>query len=192
MSYPSFTSGGVLTSTDMNAVAMWKITPTSVAGTGVSINGNNDIIMAGTGGAASLNGVFSNKYRAYRIVTNFTISNQVLFFRLRASGTDAIANNYSYGNTYTVYNGGTLGSFIGSNLSTNVVGYCDVNTTAISTFDIENPALALPTNTSGTASWSTAGGYVAGYHSLFTAYDGFTLFAGSGVMSGQIQVYGYK
>lgn len=187
---PVFTTGQVLTAAQMNQVGLWKLIPTSVAGTGVSLSGSN-ITMSGSGSAVSVNGVFSNDYRCYRIITNFTTSN-VLYFRLRSSGTDDVNNNYRYAVNYQIYGSGVVQSWYGSGLSTNVVGYCDVNTTAISTFDVENPATGLPTNISGTAAWSTAGGYVAGYHTLFTSYDGFTLFAASGTLSGIIQVYGYK
>lgn len=188
---PVFSVGATLTAAQMNAVGLWKITPTSVAGTGVSISGSN-VLMAGTGGSASLNGVFTSDFRSYRIVVNHTISNQVLYFRMRGAGTDATANNYSYITTYRAYSNAVAGYFNGAALSTSVIGYCDVNTTATTTIDIQNPALALPTNMTGTCSWSGAGAYVGSYHSLFTAYDGFTLFAASGVMSGQIQVYGYR
>jgi hypothetical protein len=168
-----------------------KITPTTVAGTGVTISAGN-VLMAGTGGVASLNGVFSSKFRCYRIVINHTISNQVLYFRLRVAGSDAITNNYSYGTIYRAYSNAVAGFFNGANLSTNVIGYGDVNTTSVVTIDVSNPFLTLPTNTTGTCSWSGAGGYVGGYHSLFTSYDGFTIFAASGVMSGEISVYGYN
>jgi hypothetical protein len=188
---PDFSVGATLTAAQMNQIGIWKVTPTSVAGTGVALSGS-DVTMAGTGGSASLNGVFNSNYRAYRIVINHTVSSQVLYFRLRASGSDITANNYSYAATYQAYSNGAQGVFYGVNLSTNVIGYCDVNTTAISTFDIENPALSLPTNITGGASWQGAGGSVSGYHSLFTAYDGFTIFAASGTISGQIQVYGYN
>jgi hypothetical protein len=168
-----------------------EITPTSVAGTGVTISGGS-VIMAGTGGSASLNGVFSSKYRFYRVLINFTVSNQVLYFRLRSGGADMFLNNYNYATTYTAYGTGVFGNFNGVALSTNVIGFCDVNTTAQCSLDIVNPFLSLPTNTTGTVSWSGAGGHVSGYHSLFAGYDGFTIFAVSGVMSGEIKVYGYN
>jgi hypothetical protein len=181
----------MVSTSDRQSIGLWAVTPSSVAGTGVTVSGST-VTMAGTGSVASLNGVFTNEYRQYRIIINHTINNQVLYFRLRSAGSDASGSNYSYVVAYNAFNGGGGGNFNGINLTTNVIGYGDVNTTSIVSIDVTNPALALPTNTTGTAAWSGASGHVGGYHNLFTAYDGFTIFAVSGVMSGQINVYGYR
>jgi hypothetical protein len=191
MTFPVFNVGETLRAADMNAVGMWKVTPTSVAGTGVTLSGSN-VLMAGTGGSASMNGIFNSNYRFYRILINHTVSNVVLYCRLRLAGSDAVTNLYSYNTTYRAYSNATVGFFNGSTLSAPVIGYGDANTTSQVSIDIMNPALALPTNISGTCSWSGAMGYTGAYHSPFTAYDGFTIFAGAGNMAGQMQVYGYN
>lgn len=188
---PDFTAGAVLTAAQMNQIGMYKITPDSVDGTGVTLSGSN-VLMAGTGGAASMNGIFTSEYRFYRILINHTVSNTVLYCRMRLAGADAVTNLYSYITTYRAYSNAVVGFFNGASLSAPVIGYGDVNTTSQVSIDIMNPALGLPTNISGSCSWAGAGAYVGAYHSPFTAYDGFTIFAGAGNISGQIQVYGYN
>ena len=67
---PDFTAGQVLTAAQMNAVGLWKITPTSVSGTGASIDANGDVVVSSGGANLTVNGVFSTDYKNYRILVS--------------------------------------------------------------------------------------------------------------------------
>lgn len=192
MSYPTFALGDKWEPTDANAVGLWKIAPTSVAGTGVSLSSGQVVFSGST--AISVNGCFTSNYRRYRVEINYvnTVA-QVLYWRLRASGSDAVTNNYGYITAYRSYAAGAQGNFAGSALSTSVVGYGAANTSAHLAFDIDAPQLAERTTLSGTCAWQDAAAWVGSQHSLATAYDGMTFFIASGGVSyGTINIYGYR
>jgi hypothetical protein len=64
---PTFTAGSVLTAAQMNAVGLWKITPTSVSGTGASIS-NGDVVVASGGSNFTVNGAFTSDFSNYKII----------------------------------------------------------------------------------------------------------------------------
>lgn len=78
----------------------YLIRPTSVAGATINADGSVSPIAAQT--VFSLNGVFSSRFRAYKIVTFFDFSvASAAGFRLRATGVDAVTN-YQSGKLYTI------------------------------------------------------------------------------------------
>ena len=83
---PDFTAGQVLTAAQMNAVGLWKVTPTSVTGTGASIDSNGDVVVSSGGSNVTLNGVFSADFKNYKILASEFLCSAVSGLRL-AMGT---------------------------------------------------------------------------------------------------------
>ena len=192
MGYPTFALGDKWEPTDANAVGLWKIAPTSVAGTGVSLSSGQVVFSGST--AISVNGCFTSDFRRYRVELNFVNTvGQVFYWRLRASGTDATSNNYGYITAYRSYAAGAQGNFFGAALSTSPLGYGAANTSAQFSFDIDAPQLAERTTLSGTGAWQDAAAWTGSQHSLANAYDGMTFFiASGGTTTGTINIYGYR
>jgi hypothetical protein len=192
MTYPVFTTGEILRAADMNAVGLWKVAPTSVAGTGVSLSSSQVVFSGST--AISINGCFTSDFRRYRVEMNYTNTvGQVVYWRLRAAGTDSTTNNYGYITAYRSYAAAAQGNFNGNALSTSVVGYGTANNIGHVSFDIDAPQLAERTTLTGHCGWQDAAAWVGSQHSLQTAYDGMTFFiAGGGTTTGTINIYGYR
>jgi hypothetical protein len=170
---------------------MWMIRPASVAGTGVTINTDGSVAAVATS-AISINGVFSAKYRRYRIVADVVFGSDVGWsLLLRAGDVNNVgAGAYRYGIISS--NGVTAESTSADFPLANAGG-------AYWTFGIEisNPAdaairtgatwLANEMNTAGTSSRTFSGG---GVHGGTEAFDGFHLQSGANG-TGNIRIYGY-
>ena len=196
MTFPVFASGDVLNASDMNAVGLWVVTPTSVAGTGVTLSANVVNFSAST--SISVNGVFSSTYENYKIiVTGSASGNADTSFRLRASGTDtatgyqfasqgyyASARNDNANNTATSMEFMTaFGSSRGSSAQIEV--YRPNTTDAWKTVTANNAfshsAVGLITRNS------------AGVLNNAAQYDGFTIIINGGFnATGQLRIYGYR
>jgi hypothetical protein len=192
MTFPTFSVGETLRAADMNAVGLWKVSPTSVAGSGVVLS--NGQVQFNNSTSININGCFSSTFRRYRVEMSFVNTvGQVMYWRLRAGGADAVTNNYSYVTAYRAYSTGSQGNFFGSALSTSVVGYGTAANVSYLSFDIDAPGLPERTSMNGNCSWQDASSWVGNQHSLATAYDGMTFFIASGGVSfGIINIYGYQ
>lgn len=146
--------------------------------------------------SVSLNNVFTSTYQNYRILFDYVASAQNNHsIRMRVAGTDNTSTNYSkilqgsYVNNTAVTAGNT------GNTSWDVLQ----NASAIyanASMDIYFPAGARSTSFSMAAylqnSVAEYGLFSAGIHNVNTAYDGFSLIAAAGTISGTIRIYGYK
>ena len=192
---PDFTAGQVLTAAQMNAVGLWKMTPTSA--TNGTIGANGDVTFSAVA-SVNVNGCFTDDFNNYRIMfTDLRIitSNQDLLFRLRASGSDATGANYSWGQI-NYDNVSTVFSQSGGNAVTSAtisrLGAGNFTTVAI---DIFQPKVATQTGANMHSGFSNGnyiwrnGGFI---HGLSTAYDGFTIFPAANTFTGIISVYGYN
>jgi hypothetical protein len=169
------------------------IIPTSIAHTSgsASINSGGSVTFTGVT-ALSLNGVFSSTYDNYVIDVRGNASTAAnIEFRLRAGGTDNTTSN-SYVFQHIEANATSVaGARTTSNLSRigpfNAIAACGI------AIYVYGPALAQPTaHRSITANDAISARIydIAGTHNQSVAYDGFTLFPGSGNMTGLIKVYG--
>jgi hypothetical protein len=165
------------------------ITPTSVAGSGVTLSGGQVTFTAAT--AVSVNGCFSATYDNYRIVFEGVGSTvDVPKLRLRLAGTDASGANYDFeqvtGSTTTVsaqnYASETSWSYFTAQSTVSMIGEVI----------IRRPNLAQTTMVSGQGGRENAVVMVTGYHTLTTQYDGFSLLAPSGNLTGTLRVYGMR
>lgn len=180
MSFPSFTTGEVLTSADMNSVGLWLV-KTQAVGTGVA--------------SVTVTGAFSADYDAYKILV---------------TGLKNTANDISFSmqlNNATV--SGYFGSYIFVNVTTNILATASNNNTAAWSFigaagtgslqggavvDIINPFLTGATSViAGPISYQNITGTFTGLQTTNASHTGFTLTAGAGTFTGgTIRVYGYR
>jgi hypothetical protein len=146
----------------------------------------------------SFNNVFSSTYQNYiAFLRIYGLTSNTIRFYWRSSGTDNTSSNYNWG-AYQVDRGGTssvsangqdvancvIGTSIASNASTpgrfTFTFYDPANTTTRKSFTFN----AAYMNTNGATGW----GHIQGYDS--TSFDGFTLSAASGNITGNLQIYG--
>jgi hypothetical protein len=172
-----------------------SMAPTSIAysGTSAGINADGGVDFSAVT-SLSLNGVFTSDYDNYLIVVRKVSSVATgVQGRLRLSGTDATATNYTFqllradgsavsGQRFTtqdhvrVFGGGTALRDGGS-------------------LQVYGPALAQPTAFRSTTVDSYLNANLddlAGTHSLSTAYDGISFIPASGDITGNVHVFGYE
>jgi len=150
-------------------------------------------------GSQSVNDVFSTTYLNYKIIVTLDTDANIndALFRLRVSGSDNTSANYTWvrgntnqaGNFYGTSSGGSNGT------SFNIA---HISGGRSSSFIME---LNSPFATDDTNFHCLQGafedltnylyGFSGGVTSVTTSYTGFTLFLGSGTMTGSLSVYGY-
>jgi hypothetical protein len=146
----------------------------------------------------SINNVFNADYFAYKIIVyKDTVSTtNSLSFRLRASGVDLSSNTYNL-----VYNAVKSDNVVqtGFGTSTSVsIGGDAIATGMALTFDLTNPFRTVgKKNVHTYHSWSLASGLNSGlvnawYIDNTTSYDGLSLIASTGTITGNVSVYGYN
>jgi hypothetical protein len=162
------------------------ITPTSVAGTGVTLSGGAVSFSGST--SVSVNNCFTATYDNYFVIDTHTNSttaeNQI---RLRAAGTDSSANYnvrlalmqsvYGTATSTTLFRLGDGGSELGV-----------YQTTFTRSFLAEPTSLYSCGNDGGATSLYASGGI----HTASTSYDGFSLIASTGTITGTLRVYGLR
>jgi len=179
-----------------------KIVPSSVSGTGASINARGSVAVSSGGTSVSIEGVFSSDFDAYEIiVSNLRFSaGDNLIFRLRVSGTDANSAYYyttidggaSYSGSGTVGSSANQSSLITQIVATNVA-------TASGRLFVINPAIAEETTLQayGVDPRTNGAGRAGqgGFHNANTAYTGFTFATLGGtatITNAKISIYGYN
>jgi hypothetical protein len=175
-----------------NPTGLELITPTSVAGTGVSLSGATVAFTAAS--AASINGCFSTLYQNYKIEISITTSGQVLLqYRFRTSGTDNQTSNYS--NQTLVADSSTV---IGARSTSQTIGDLgQMVLTDLSFFDI---TVYSPFDTAKTGMLVQNGSFVGEAYmrnqvnvmKASTSFDGISLIPVSGTITGTARVYGYR
>jgi hypothetical protein len=167
------------------------ITPSSVSGSGVSLNGSQVVFTAAT--SVSVNGVFSTTYDNYLVVFNgvSNTSDYALNFRLRASGSDASGSNYTY-QRILADSTSVTGARTSSQTNTRV-GTVSASLYSGSHIYLYGPALAQPTAIRNVDVEGVSSARIADYastHSLLSIYDGFTIYPNENAINGALTVYG--
>jgi len=171
------------------------ITPTSVAGSGVSFSGGLVSFTAAT--EVDVNGCFTSAYDHYQVIWDIrssSASNQ-LNMRLRASGSNA-ATDYYCSLVYAPFNANSVAGE-GTGIGTTIMwaGYLQTAVGNSGIMNVRRPAVAA------TTMWSMQGGNYApagypalsgGYHTTASAYDGFALIPAAGNITGNVRVYGMR
>jgi hypothetical protein len=146
--------------------------------------------------AQSINDVFSSTYDNYKIVMNSTCSGNVLMnFRYRVSGADNTAND-NYSLAYELANFGAATENSGPTTAS-IVGLFWIYRN-YTTIEVANPMLAVPkiTQSQGMSISSSAGNRIFrvgnAYKDNTNTFTGFTIFPGSGTITGTISVFGVR
>jgi hypothetical protein len=145
----------------------------------------------------SVNNVFSATYDDYRILIDFTASAsfESTILRYRLSGTDANAAD-TYKSQEIEASSTTVEATRRSGTSALLgAGSNTANSVSTSIIDLFNVSLASPTGIQTHNFSSANNGFLRschGFHTVSTAYDGFTFSIASGTVTGTIRVYGYN
>ena len=181
------------------AQGLTLLIPSSVAvgsGTG-TVSATGTVTFSGAS-SVSVNDVFSATYNNYRIVChiNNTSTADGLLMRLRVSGADNTTANYNYARTES--NSSATANRYGAGQTSFDVNSTDDGGLAVGfVLDLEAPFAANHTvgqinvmgqNSSGAYS-SRVGGYV---FSATTSFTGYTVYPGSGTITGSISTYAYN
>ena len=192
---------GTLTKTGTNiwtfvgspsAPGMDLITPTSVAGSGVTVSGGAVSFSASS--TVSVNGCFTSAYENY--VAVFTASSSVALaeirMRLRVSGTDDSANSYKFVNLFIEPSLSASRATSTSMYAGRASNNADANSLTV---DIFRPQIANRTifNAQNTLSINNGFAMVSGgYFDAATQFDGFSIYPDSGTITGTLRVYGLR
>jgi hypothetical protein len=167
------------------------MTPTSTANSGGSVSTTGGAVTFTGVTSVSLNGVFTSTYANYLIVLSELTASQSsgLNLRFRVSGTDSSTGYYA-GGFYVLYSSSTVNGEASSNGTSVDVSGTQTTPTIGSIMYLQNPQLAKTTAYQLNMTRHDAGGYRTGYHSVTTAYDGFSLIVSAGNTTGVVRVYG--
>lgn len=171
------------------------MTPTSIvhSGTSASINADGSVDFSAVT-SLSLNGVFTSAHDNYVVIVRKSMTADTgVRGRLRLSGTDATATNYTF-QLLRADGSAVTGERFTTQDHVRVSGGGTAQRDGLS-LHIYGPALAQPTAFRGVDvdSYLSANlDDLAGTHSLSTAYDGLTLYPASGSMTGNVAVFGYE
>lgn len=172
-----------------------KVIPSSVAvGSGTGSADTTGKVTFTTVSSVSLNSVFTSAYTNYRIVTNFVVStnDQGVTFRFRVSGSDNTTTNY-VNRVGRVLSGGISAN---DTIARDYFGVNAIQTAStgrgIAIYDISNPSVAEVHPIFASSSTDYGAYFGSGYFQSATAFDGFTLYVGSGTLTGTVTVYGYN
>lgn len=165
------------------------ITPTSVAGSGVTLSGGQVTFTAAT--TISVNGCFNSAYANYKVIFEGVASGaDVNRMRLRASGSDASGADYNY----EVLGGNSTSVAAQDYASQTAFEYWSVANTVsmVSEVLIRRPNLAQTTMISAQGGRNNYAAIMNGYHNTTTQYDGFSVFTYTYNMTGTLRVYGLR
>jgi hypothetical protein len=179
MTFPSFTTGEVLTAADMNAVGWWLITKQAVVG----------------GANLQVDNVFSSTYVQYMCVFRYTsvTDNQEFRCAMRTT-TDDTSANYLMGGT-SATNGG-----VNAAISQNGATYWRLgqsgNFISHLVWFVNQPNQATRTSMSAQCV-ANGSAFMASYNlggvlATGTQYTGFKVYVPTGNMTGSVRVYGYR
>ena len=183
----------------VKGAGMDLITPTSVAGTGVTLSGGQVTFSAAS--SVSINGCFLAAYDNYVISISYSFASAVglpyLQARMRAAGADATGANYAYtlSQSYTTLSVSTS-NFADTFARVGRSG--DVNgAIGGGTLKFFSPFLAQRTSMIGDHSVPYSNTAIPRYfgaadHSLATSYDGVTIYPSASTLTGTLRVYGMR
>jgi len=167
------------------------ITPSSVAGSGVSVSASGKVTFTAAT-SVSVNGCFDSTYDNYLVVVRYVAASGDPRFqlRLRAAGTDDAGSNYV--RQVIDANGASVTAARATETAA-TVGELSATQRSGEHIFFYGPALTQPTAMRNV----NAGGYLSARltdnactHSLSTSYDGFTGFPVSSSVTGSLTIYG--
>src|SRR5690606_4537248 len=79
----------------VNLPGLNLVTPSSVVGSGASVSGRGVVVLSSVTGDVGIEGVFTSRFRNYRVLIDITTSANILAqLRLRQGSTDATGSSY--------------------------------------------------------------------------------------------------
>jgi hypothetical protein len=143
----------------------------------------------------SVDGCFTSDFVNYLLIFRYVSTSGTSggLLRLRASGSDDTGANYD--RSLLTINDSTVTGARQTAQSSYSLGAADTSRNAFAMLHLQGPQLASTTNflshdVDGRNTIQSA--FRAGYHTVTSAYDGFTLFTTGAGITGQIRVYGYR
>jgi len=188
---PTPTDGQYSYLQDTNSTEYYNGTAWVAAGVDPGITHINTTTFT-TVSSVSLNDVFTSTYENYLLTMNIKGSTtDTTYLRVRASGTDNTASNYNYGRIFV---GITATQALSHTSNATFTSTPMSSTNTINSF--VNVQIAKPQLVDLTVILSQSAGvnmdFLTTKLTVTTAYDGVTIFPGSGTITGNIRVYGYK
>ena len=187
MGYP-YSNGDVLSHSDMNAVGLHLITPSSVT------NGTLDgaVVVPGTAvSSVTVNGVFSNNFQNYKVQYYGGTGSTLVALNLTLGST---TTGYYWAYRYITYSAGAefTNNFGNDSRFVNVGEISNTNGNMMDC-DIYGPNMAKPTGITWHGSFQSVSLWGAGRLGNTSQYTGFTVTPNSGTMTGgRLMVYGYS
>lgn len=179
--------------TVVNAIGANRVTPTTVAGAGVSLSGSKVVVSAAS--SVSVNGCFTSDYSVYDVIVNLTTSGSAtIAMLLRLAGTDAAT---AYDRLFTrAVTTTTISQSL--NQASWIPATTAVTGRHIAKIRLLDPATAVGTTglyeygTTANPMTSADGTIYQGtlLHRTATAYDGFTLTPSTGTVTGSVWIIG--
>lgn len=188
-----------LWNTSINAINSNGLTgmiPASTAGTGLTVGLNGQVTFSGVA-SFSINGCFTAQYDNYLIQMDVSTKSAagLVQARLRVAGTDAVGATDYAAETQTASGTTVAASTIATSLLSLTASSSSVED--LISVTVAAPSLARSTrftaiSTSTLSGTSVATGQVAGRHAPATQYDGITFIASTGLIYGNVRIYGYN
>jgi hypothetical protein len=169
------------------------VTPTSIANSGGSASASGGAVTFSAVNSISLNGVFTSAYKNYRVLWDSDPSaNVTTAMRLRVSGTDNSSINYWWAQAVGNYAGSGTASGASGQTAWTITSTDAGTSPSWGSMDVMGPQVAENTAFLGLTAYSQAAGSFSGAFFNSTQFDGFTIYPGSGTITGSLRVYGYK
>jgi hypothetical protein len=181
----------------MDRIGLWKIAPTSVSGTGVSIAANGEIVVASGSTNFTVNGAFNSSFRNYKIIVSDFVTNTVSGLSL-SLGTSLTGSAHKW-STVAVPTSGSV-AVTGSSGTTRWALPCVSRSSAFPggcEVTVLQPNIATETIATGSGAEQAVdslGRSFYGFHEANTAFTSiyFTTQASETITSCRISIYGYN
>jgi hypothetical protein len=197
---PTTTKMGIVypSSTDLvkdGATAMGTISTTVDAKTGLVLISTTTFSAVSS---QSVNSVFNANYDNYKMILDIdsAASNPTINMRLRVGGVDNSSANYW--NNRIIGQATTVSSQGATSAGTSFVSFGENDTgTSTYNYDIFSPFKAAITRVVGAGEFRYTSFYQhsqlkTGQTTVTTSYDGFTLIASAGTITGSVRIYGWN
>lgn len=177
-------------------IGLIKRIPTSVSGTGATVDARGNILLTATpSSGAKINGVFDSTWPYYKILISGTGSSAsvvTLNWKMTAAGTEN-STNYNHSDVYNTSAAGPT-RYYPAVLTAGEIGVA-VNSRFGVTMDVMNPGTANPTQLAiSYQGWGTTNSQQGSrwmLHNVSTAYDGFMIYPASGTITCNVRVFAY-
>jgi hypothetical protein len=149
----------------------------------------------------SIDDVFTSTYANYKVMWQITAASTdsiALTLRWRASGTDNTDSEYNTCNI-GISTGGIASNLLDGSATSHKFAEVGTSIATINSasFDVQSPQLAQVTHAHGAITWfpgtgTADGANIAAHYFGSDVFDGFSLIASTGTITGTLRIYGYR